>query len=45
MERLSGLADKIKDALERIWGTVAARVNQAASKSTDMGQQPGMGPG
>ena len=44
-ERMQGLGKQLSGAIERIWDTVAARIRQATSKSSDMDQQPGMGPG
>ena len=44
-ERMQGLGKQLSSAIERIWDTVAARLSQATTKSSDMDQQPGMGPG
>ena len=44
-DRLHGIGNQIRTALTRIWDTVAARVSQATTKSSDMSQQPGMSPG
>ena len=44
-DRLHGIGNQIRTALTRICDTVAARVSQATTKSSDMSQQPGMSPG
>ena len=45
-ERMQGLGKQLSGAIERIWDTVTARLSQSQqSKSSDMDQQPGMGPG